>query len=249
MPDSIADPHHVWKWVGLAGTFLVNVGTLGVGGTLLMGGIGAAVGYGVTGDLTGAMSGAEWGMNVGGLAGSIALAAAKGGTAAGRLAAGAGQGLKGAGYGGVRSANPSVLARTASGRLGGELYGEAQLAKLEGYLARRNVTLVQNADEFLNSQNAGAAFRSFADGAGKFYVRSNATAYDVWHEMVHFRDFRMRVVKLGPEAGYNAYAGWGQAAREQSVYEVLNGGRHWDMLNAQEQAHAIWQVKKYGITP
>jgi thioesterase domain-containing protein len=71
----------------------------------------------------------------------------------------------------------------------------------------------------------------------------------VWHELVHFRDFRMRVVELGPAAGFRAYSAWGSAAREQSVYEVLNGGRHWDMLNAAEQEHAIRQVSKRGIRP
>ncbi len=39
-----------------------------------------------------------------------------------------------------------------------------------------------------------------------------------------FGDFRTRVLKLGPEAGhdaYRSYAGVGSAGREQSVYEVL----------------------------
>jgi hypothetical protein len=134
-----------------------------------------------------------------------------------------------------------LLDLTATGRLGGELYGDAQLAKLEAYLARRNVTLVKNADTFLDSLKAGAAFEPLPNQAGNLYLRGNATSYDVWHELVHYRDFA--------RLGYDEYIGLGSAAREQSVYEVLNGDRRWGMLNDAEQAYAVWQVSNYGIRP
>ena len=119
---------------------------------------------------------------------------------------------------------------TATGRLDGELYGDAQLAKLESYLARRNVTLVKDADTFLDNLKAGAAFEPLQNGAGNLYLRSNPTAYDVWHELVHYRDFA--------RLGYDEYIGLGSAAREQSVYEVLNGDRRWGMLNDADRRNA-----------
>ncbi len=125
----------------------------------------------------------------------------------------------------------AVSAEVQGARLGGRLYGEGQLVKLESYLGRRNVTLVRDADEFLAAQGANGLFRANANGTGALYLRSNPTQYEVWHELQHFRDFR--------NTGFDAYKALQRVGREQSVYDVLSGARRWPMLNAAEQDHAF----------
>jgi hypothetical protein len=153
----------------------------------------------------------------------------------------------------VRSASPTaaavrgaVSAEMQGTRLGGELYGEGQLARLESYLGRRNVRLIRNADEFLDAEGANGMFRAKANGTGKLYLRSSPTQYEVMHELKHFRDFRT--------LGFDEYEALQRVGREQSVFDLLSGPRRWSMLNQAEKDHAFRYIlsldgNPFGVLP
>ncbi len=129
----------------------------------------------------------------------------------------------------------------AGSRRGGALYGDAKLAKLENYLAKRGVTLEKNADAFLDARNANGAFRSMGDGTAKMYLRSNATRYEVLHELSHFNHLR----SVGP----TAYQAAGRVAKEQFVYNALKSNRAWSTFAQTERDHAFMYILKVGGNP
>ena len=59
-----------------------------------------------------------------------------------------------------------------SSRVAGTLYGDARLTNLEKFLARRNIKIIRDADNFLDTYKGGKAalFRGFKDGGGKDLV-------------------------------------------------------------------------------
>jgi hypothetical protein len=98
--------------------------------------------------------------------------------------------------------------------MGGQVVDAARLDRLEGILSKNNTTLVRNADVYLDSQGAGvgARFRSTSSGA-QLFIRSDATQYELYHELKHFGDYN----RLGSTAYYNL----GELGREESVFSYM----------------------------
>ena len=74
------------------------------------------------------------------------------------------------------------------------------------------------------------------NGSGIFYLRSDATRYEVLHELSHTLDFRS-----GPAQWVNAASTpeLGNLLREQAAFNRLYNSRSWLSLNPQEKLDAI----------
>jgi RHS repeat-associated protein len=121
-----------------------------------------------------------------------------------------------------------------AGRLGGQVYDPAKLCQLEGYLARRNITL-QVGDEFLPSGYAGG----FDAVTGRLALRSNPTEYEVWHEVSHYRQYQ--------QLGFDAYTAQSRVQKEQFVFDMLeNSSKRWGALTFEQQQHAINYILRVG---
>ena len=89
------------------------------------------------------------------------------------------------------------------GRRGGEVY--TKLDQLERRLAGWGIKLERNADNYLDAtgladgKKYGAMFEGSVKGNGTFYLRADATRYEVLHELSHVLDFRK-----GPNAWVRA---------------------------------------------
>ena len=132
---------------------------------------------------------------------------------------------------------PNRVVDSVTGRLGGELYDSGRLAKLNNYLERRGVAL-KVGDEFL-PPGKGGGFLAKQDGSAELILRSNPTQYEVWHELGHFRHWR----NVGPDR-YRGLQRWSRAnpvqdIHEQHVFDLLENGRHWDLLNDGQRRHAV----------
>ena len=131
-----------------------------------------------------------------------------------------------------------------AGRLGGELYDSSRLGKLGSYLERRGVTL-KVGDEFL-PPGKGGGFLAKADGSAELLLRSDPTKYEVWHELGHFRHWS--------DVGADTYRGlhrWSRAnpiqdIPEQHVFDLLENGRHWQLLNDAQRQHATEYIFSRG---
>ena len=136
------------------------------------------------------------------------------------------------------------------GRRGGEVY--TKLDQLERRLAGWGIKLERNADNYLDAtgladgKKYGAMFEGSVKGNGTFYLRADATRYEVLHELSHVLDFRK-----GPNAWVRAASNdtLANLLREQAVFNRLRNSRSWDLLNFQERLHAYGYIKSLGGNP
>lgn len=122
------------------------------------------------------------------------------------------------------------------GRQGGEVYGAGRLKKLGRYLDRRSVELVVDDPVMLKMKKAG-----FARDGTKLYLPSDATRYEVMHELGHYVHFR----RIGKEA-YQALPR--PTAPEQAVYDLLrrNERRWYEQMNFLERLDAQLKIERDG---
>jgi hypothetical protein len=72
-----------------------------------------------------------------------------------------------------------------------------------------------------------------------FYIRSDATRYEVLHELGHFEHW----LQLGKPANAGPLS-------EQAAYDFLrNNKSRWQTLNAEERSHAHFYLLEKGGTP
>mgnify|MGYP000514370310 CR=1 FL=1 len=136
-------------------------------------------------------------------------------------------------YIGVRAALAEDL--VGVGRLGGQLYHARRLGVLRRYLERRGFSLSMD-DAILDALNANGGFSA---RSRTIYLRSDATRYEVWHELSHFLHSR----RIGSEA----YLALQRPIRPEAyVYDSLRSSRHWHLLNSAEQRHASAYIMKVG---
>jgi hypothetical protein len=130
-----------------------------------------------------------------------------------------------------------------TGRLGGQLYGEARLGRLSNYLDRRGVRLVRDADERILRMNpdANGAFVANRTGPSELLLRSNATRAEVLHELSHYRHFK--------RTDFDAYQAAGRIGREQTVYDTLKNNRNWHQLRQAERDDAFDYILRLGGNP
>ena len=135
-------------------------------------------------------------------------------------------------------AQSSALRARAFGRREGFLYETERLRKLDGYLKKRGFRLLLE-EPYLYGYNCSGAF----DGELKdVLLKEDATCYEVWHEMSHYRHYQ----RIGKEA----YLSLDQATREQVAFGALkNNPRRWNLLNPEEHTHAelYLQRKESGL--
>ena len=135
-------------------------------------------------------------------------------------------------------ANTTVDAIEGTGRLGGTLYPPVKLGQLDGYLAKRGITL-KVGDEHLPYGKAGG----FDASRGELLLRSEPTNYEVWHELSHFRQYQMigreKYLKLPRSIDFNA--------PEQFVFDMLeNSPKRWNSLSYEQQRHAVDYIEWIG---
>lgn len=132
----------------------------------------------------------------------------------------------------------AIDAIDSTGRLGGRLCSPDKLTQLEGYIARRGITL-RVGEEFAPAGTAGA----FDYGKGEVTFLSDRTQYEVWQDLSHFRQYQ----KLGKAA----YAALPRSkyfnAPEKYVFEALeNSPKRWSKLNF-EHPHTINVIEYIGV--
>lgn len=111
------------------------------------------------------------------------------------------------------------------------------------------------ADRLLRGSDAAAQFRASKDGTARIILRSDATRYDVAHELGHYSDWladpaeflsRGRTWKspMSPSQKLE-YWQWKYDA-EKSVYDRFRGNDTiWERLNPLEQRDANRQMRYY----
>ncbi len=135
-----------------------------------------------------------------------------------------------------------VSASIETGSLGGQLYPAAKLEQLGSYLAKRGVAL-KVGDEFL-PPDARGVFAVYNSGGAELVLGSNPTAYEVWHELSHYIQYR----RIGEEA-YTALSRSRELGNvpEQFVFDMLeNSPKRWSALTYEEQQHAIAYIERVG---
>ncbi len=125
-----------------------------------------------------------------------------------------------------------------TGRLGGKLYGPDRMNQLANYLEKRNIKLILD-DPMLDSRRMNGAFNRVK---GELLLRSDATEYEVWHELSHYIQYR----QIGPEAYSQLTRSPTYNEPEEFVLQMLAGNnRRWIyQLNQAERDHAIWYILK-----
>ena len=176
---------------------------------------------------------------VGELAAGLALTIASGGTDPAADAAVAAEAARMAGGGAAREggAAPDLL----TGRLGGERYPSEKLQTLGNYLGRRGITLEIDSPRLRPSTSG-----YFDATTGTLGLRSDATNYEVWHELWHFIQYR--------RLGKDAYLGQTRDTvaklkgnePEQFVFDRLENSRRWWNLTEDERGHARWYIEFAG---
>jgi hypothetical protein len=128
-----------------------------------------------------------------------------------------------------------LLDAIENGRLGGNLYSSTKLDSLGKYLNRRGIRLRLDGDEVL-PPNVAAGF----DGVKKEIIfRRNATEFEVWHELSHFRHYKT----IGPEA-YNSLT---RVQKEQFVFDMLeNSKKRWYGMSDLERRASIEYILRIG---
>lgn len=96
-------------------------------------------------------------------------------------------------------------------------------------MEKLGIKVIRKADKYL-PPNARAAFDY---GLRNIYLRKNATLYEVYHEVIHAKQF----AKIGREA----YEALGRLSREEHVLNEILKSKN--LFNEAEIAHAIKYVE------
>ncbi len=116
-----------------------------------------------------------------------------------------------------------------TGFLDGVRLSRSQINNIAKEMEKLGIKVIRKADKYL-PPNARAAFDY---GLRNIYLRKNATLYEVYHEVIHAKQF----AKIGREA----YEALGRLSREEHVpNEILKSK---NLFNEAEIAHAIKYVE------
>lgn len=123
--------------------------------------------------------------------------------------------------------------------LGGKRYGKARLGKLENYLvAPKRETGMAIADDLRSFgeleivEDIHGAFQVGPGFPPILYVKQPATRHWVWHELLHYRDYK--------DKGLLKYLSQTSSQSEDVVFKGLSATkRRWGMLNRAERLDAI----------
>ncbi|EOW5658566.1 zincin-like metallopeptidase toxin domain-containing protein [Escherichia coli O112ab:H9] len=116
-----------------------------------------------------------------------------------------------------------------TGFLDGVRLSRSQINNIAKEMEKLGIKVIRKADKYL-PPNARAAFDY---GLRNIYLRKNATLYEVYHEVIHAKQF----AKIGREA----YEALGRLSREEHVLNEILKSKN--LFNEAEIAHAINYVE------
>ena len=116
-----------------------------------------------------------------------------------------------------------------TGFLDGVRLSRSQINNIAKEMEKPGIKVIRKADKYL-PPNARAAFDY---GLRNIYLRKNATLYEVYHEVIHAKQF----AKIGREA----YEALGRLSREEHVLNEILKSKN--LFNEAEIAHAIKYVE------
>ncbi|HDP6774845.1 RHS repeat protein [Escherichia coli] len=116
-----------------------------------------------------------------------------------------------------------------TGFLDGVRLSRSQINNIAKEMEKLGIKVIRKADKYL-PPNARAAFDY---GLRNIYLRKNATLYEVYHEVIHAKQF----AKIGREA----YEALGRLSREEHVLNEILKSKN--LFNEVEIAHAIKYVE------
>ncbi|PBR83026.1 sugar-binding protein, partial [Escherichia coli] len=116
-----------------------------------------------------------------------------------------------------------------TGFLDGVRLSRSQINNIAKEMEKLGIKVIRKADKYL-PPNARAAFDY---GLRNIYLRKNATLYEVYHEVIHAKQF----AKIGREA----YEALGRLSREEHVLNEILKSKN--LFNKAEIAHAIKYVE------
>ncbi|HAH6376234.1 TPA: RHS repeat protein [Escherichia coli] len=116
-----------------------------------------------------------------------------------------------------------------TGFLDGVRLSRSQINNIAKEMEKLGIKVIRKADKYL-PPNARAAFDY---GLRNIYLRENATLYEVYHEVIHAKQF----AKIGREA----YEALGRLSREEHVLNEILKSKN--LFNEAEIAHAIKYVE------
>ncbi|EHP1471643.1 RHS repeat protein, partial [Escherichia coli] len=116
-----------------------------------------------------------------------------------------------------------------TGFLDGVRLSRSQINNIAKEMEKLGIKVIRKADKYL-PPNARAAFDY---GLRNIYLRKNATLYEVYHEVIHAKQF----AKIGREA----YEALGRLSREEHVLNEIFKSKN--LFNEAEIAHAIKYVE------
>lgn len=116
-----------------------------------------------------------------------------------------------------------------TGFLDGVRLSRSQINNIAKEMEKLGIKVIRKADKYLQP-NARAAFDY---GLRNIYLRKNATLYEVYHEVIHAKQF----AKIGREA----YEALGRLSREEHVLNEILKSKN--LFNEAEIAHAIKYVE------
>lgn len=116
-----------------------------------------------------------------------------------------------------------------TGFLDGVRLSHSQINNIAKEMEKLGIKVIRKADKYL-PPNARAAFDY---GLRNIYLRKNATLYEVYHEVIHAKQF----AKIGREA----YEALGRLSREEHVLNEILKSKN--LFNEAEIAHAIKYVE------
>lgn len=116
-----------------------------------------------------------------------------------------------------------------TGFLDGVRLSRSQINNIAKEMEKLGIKVIRKADKYL-PPNARAAFDY---GLRNIYLRKNATLYEVYHEVIHAKQF----AKIGREA----YEALGRLSREEHVLNEILKSKN--LFNEAEIAHAIKYVE------
>ncbi|MDK3566067.1 zincin-like metallopeptidase toxin domain-containing protein [Escherichia coli] len=117
-----------------------------------------------------------------------------------------------------------------TGFLDGVRLSRSQINNIAKEMEKLGIKVIRKADKYL-PPNARAAFDY---GLRNIYLRKNATLYEVYHEVIHAKQF----AKIGREA----YEALGRLSREEHVLNEILKSKN--LFNEAEIAHAIKYVEE-----
>lgn len=125
--------------------------------------------------------------------------------------------------------NKSILDKTTSKVLDGELYPKDKLTSLVNYLERRGVAVY--------GTDRSPYFVAFRNGAPpQIFWPADPTVLQVKHELSHYLDYK--------NLGFEGYASLTRYERERMVLERLQNNRLWSGLNELEKEFSIEYVER-----